>query len=103
MLLIVTYRDDELAPQHPLRNVLGVLASSSATQRIDLGPLSLKAIQTMTAGRGIDAAELRAATGGNPFFIQEALANAASDVPATIRDAVLARVTRLWDLARGGS
>ncbi len=100
VLLIVTYRDDELAPQHPLRNVLGVLASSSATQRIDLGPLSLKAIQTMTAGRGIDAAELRAATGGNPFFIQEALANAASDVPATIRDAVLARVTRLSDSAR---
>lgn len=100
VLLVVTYRDDELAPQHPLRNVLGVLASSSATQRIDLGPLSLKAIQTLTAGRGIDAAELRAATGGNPFFIQEALANAASDVPATIRDAVLARATRLSDSAR---
>ncbi len=100
VLLIVTYRDDELAPQHPLRNVLGVLASSSATQRIDLGPLSLKAIQTMTAGRGFDAAELRAATGGNPFYIQEALANESAGVPATIRDAVLARAARLSASAR---
>ena len=100
VLLIVTYRDDELPPQHPLRNVLGVLASSAATQRIDLGPLSLKAIQTMTAGRGLDAAELRAATGGNPFYIQEALANESAGVPATIRDAVLARAARLSTSAR---
>lgn len=95
ILLIVTYRDDELAAQHPFRNVLGILAATPSTQRISLSPLSLTAVQTLAAPYGVDAATLHTATGGNPFFIAEALADPAAGVPATVRDAVLARAARL--------
>jgi predicted ATPase len=33
-LLVITYRDDELNSQHPLRRVLGDLATSSAARHI---------------------------------------------------------------------
>src|SRR6185436_9875566 len=34
-------------------------------------------------------------TGGNPFFVAEMLASGAGGLPATVRDAVLARASRL--------
>ena len=39
-LALVSYRDDELEPTHPLRIVLGELATSTAIQRLKLEPLS---------------------------------------------------------------
>ena len=41
-LVLVTYRDDELDPRHPLRIVLGELPSGSAA-RLALPPLSARA------------------------------------------------------------
>jgi DNA-binding CsgD family transcriptional regulator/tetratricopeptide (TPR) repeat protein len=38
---------------------------------------------------------LHRATGGNPFFVSEVLAAGEQDVPATVRDAVLARFAKL--------
>ncbi len=95
LLMIVTYRTDELHPHHPLRNVLGVLASSATTQRLELAPLSVAAVQTLGADQGVSAIALHTATGGNPFFVTEALANTGAGVPTTIRDVVLARASRL--------
>lgn len=94
-LLIVTYRDDELDPRHPLRSVLGDLASSHAARRISLEPLTEKAVRALVGERKMDASELYRQTGGNPFFVIEALSNAGGGIPATVRDAVLARTTRL--------
>lgn len=37
-LLIATYRDDEVGPRHPLRVVLGDLATSGAVRRLTLFP-----------------------------------------------------------------
>jgi predicted ATPase len=39
-LLLATYRDDELADDHPLRVVLGDLATQRAIRRLRLPPLS---------------------------------------------------------------
>ena len=44
---------------------------------------------------GADAGALHRVTGGNPFFVTEALAAPADAVPATVVDAVLARLGRL--------
>lgn len=49
----------------------------------------------------LDAEELHVRTAGNPFFVTEALAADTELVPATVRDAVLARVARLSAPARG--
>jgi AAA ATPase domain/Bacterial regulatory proteins, luxR family len=94
-LLVMTYRDDELGPRHPLRTVLGGLATSPATRRVPLLPLTETAVRTLVGELAIDAAALHRQTGGNPFFVTEVLASAGGSLPPSIRDAVLARVARL--------
>jgi len=94
-LLIMTYRDDELGARHPLLTVLGDLAVSTATRRIPLAPLSVSAVLMLVKGRGMDASLLHHQSGGNPFYITEVLASQGSGIPASIRDAVLARTARL--------
>jgi predicted ATPase len=93
-LLVVTYRDDELGPDHPLRMVLGDLATQRATRRMRMPPLSREAVATLVGSRDIDAAELHRVTGGNPFYVTEMLAAGWPSVPATVRDAVGARLAR---------
>jgi DNA-binding CsgD family transcriptional regulator len=100
VLAIVTYRSDELPRAHPLRIVLGDLATVSGVARAHLAPLSLQAVATLATPYGVEAAELHAKTAGNPFFVTEALASGSADVPGTIRDAVLARAARLSRQAR---
>ena len=99
-LLVLTYRDDELGPDHPLRIVLGDLATSPAVRRIPLSPLSVAAVRTLAAGRPLDTAALHRQTGGNPFFVTEALASREAGIPITVRDAVLARAARLSPAGR---
>ena len=98
-LLIVTYRDDEVRSEHPLRLVLGDLPRQSVT-RVRLPPLSEVAAGQLAEGAGIHIKDLHALTGGNPFFITEALASSGPGVPVTVSDAVLSRVGRLSAEAR---
>ncbi|MGH8202454.1 MAG: ATP-binding protein [Steroidobacteraceae bacterium] len=98
-MLAVTYRDDELGPQHPLRLVIGDLPHAS-THRISLAPLSETGVTDLAKRAGRAATGLHVATGGNPFFVTEVLASASDSVPATVRDAVLARAARLLPAAR---
>jgi tetratricopeptide (TPR) repeat protein len=93
-VLVLTYRDDELRDDHPLRRVLGALAGPEV-RRLVLRPLSAGAVQELSGGRGADAGAVLAATAGNPFFVTEVLANPGVEVPATVRDAVLARLVGL--------
>jgi len=101
VLVVTTYRTDELPRAHPLRIVLGDLATIAGVLRIHLDPLSPAAVATLAAPQGLDAEDLHAKTAGNPFFVTEVLASGNVDVPATVRDAVLARTARLDDTARG--
>lgn len=94
-LLIVTYRDDELNPQHPLRLLLGDLATSPALRRIQLAPLSQQGVAQLAGKQNINSGELHRLSGGNPFYVTEMLAAGDEGLPATIRDAVLARAARL--------
>ena len=96
-LVIATYRDDELDRAHPLRMVLGALPSRIA-DRVAPPPLSPEAVAELAPE--IDHAELHRRTGGNAFFVTEALAAGGADLPATVRDAVLARGARLDPAAR---
>ena len=99
VMLVISYRDDEVGAHHPLRSVIGDLPVS-LLRRLSLPSLSEGAVQTMALRVGRQAADLCKVTGGNPFFVTEALAVAAHEVPATVRDAVLARISRLSDAAR---
>jgi DNA-binding CsgD family transcriptional regulator len=94
-LILVSYRDDELGPKHPLRLVAGELATAAGVLRLKVEPLSLGAVSTLAEPHDVDADELYRKTGGNPFFVTEVLAAAEEQIPATVRDAVLARAARL--------
>jgi DNA-binding CsgD family transcriptional regulator len=100
VLLLLTYRDDELGADHPLRLVIGELAVMRSTRRLGLAPLSAQAVSTLAADSGLDAAELHRLSGGNPFFVTEVLQAGSTSVPPSARDAVLARVGRLTPSAR---
>jgi DNA-binding CsgD family transcriptional regulator len=98
-LMILTYRDDEIGNDHPLRILLGDLASSHALHRIPVSPLSIDAVRELSENKKVDAVELHRLTNGNPFFVTEVLA-VESRIPETVRDAVLARAARLSLSAR---
>jgi DNA-binding CsgD family transcriptional regulator len=93
-LVVATYRDDETGPGHPLRVVLGDLATAGAA-RLAIQPLGPEAVRALAAGSGRDPQELHRRTGGNPFFVTEVLAAEDTALPATLRDAILARTSRL--------
>jgi len=100
-LVVATYRDDELDPAHPLRLVLGELATVDSVDRTKLSPLSAAAVAELAGPHGVDPDELYRVTGGNPFFVTEALAAGHEALPpSTVRDAVLARAARLSAPAR---
>jgi DNA-binding CsgD family transcriptional regulator len=94
-LVIATFRDDEVGPRHPLQLALGDLATAGAAHRLPLLPLSVESVRTLATGSGFDAVALHRQTGGNPFFVTEVLAAGAVGIPASVRDAVLARAGRL--------
>ncbi len=99
-LVIATYRDDEVRPAHPLRVLLGDLATQAAVRRMELAPLSPEAVALLARGSRIDPAHLYRKTGGNPFFVTEVLQSGLEGIPASVRDAVLARTARMSPAAR---
>jgi DNA-binding CsgD family transcriptional regulator/tetratricopeptide (TPR) repeat protein len=99
VMLAVTYRDDEVGPRHPLRFVMGDLPRAS-THRMSLAALSEPAVAQLAKKAGRPSKGLHSITGGNPLFVTELLAGADDAVPATVRDAVLARAIRLSPAAR---
>lgn len=100
VLFIGTYRDDQIDRTHPLRVVIGELATGPAIVRINLGRLSAGAVAQLAEPHGFDAVELYRSTAGNPFFVTEVLASGSASLAPTVQDAVLARVARLGPLAR---
>jgi DNA-binding CsgD family transcriptional regulator len=88
-LVVVTWRADEVGADHPLHRVLGEMPAGS-THRIDLEPLSLDAVTSM-AGDSDNAHAVYALTSGNPFFVTELLRASDDGVPASVRQAILAR------------
>ncbi|RSM74285.1 helix-turn-helix transcriptional regulator [Actinoplanes sp. ATCC 53533] len=113
-LVIATYRDDELDRVHPLRRLLGELRGPNSIRRLTTEPLTPGAVRSLAEPHGLDAGALHRATGGNPFFVTEVIAaregsrgdgqgdgrgDGRGEIPATVREAVLARAARLSDPA----
>jgi hypothetical protein len=99
-LVVITYRDDGLDAAHPLRLAVGELGTARAIVQLRLPPLSRGAVAELAGSLGIDAEELYLKSDGNPFFVTEVLAGGGTEVPATVRDAVLARMSRLGAAAQ---
>jgi DNA-binding NarL/FixJ family response regulator len=99
-LVLATYRDDEVDGEHPLRLLLGELASAPGVSRLSVPRLSLAAVRELAAPHGADADAVHRLTRGNAFYVTEVLAAGATALPETVRDAVLARAGRLAPAGR---
>ena len=99
VLLVLTYRDDEVGPHHQLRTVLAGLPRGPV-RRLRLAPLSAEAVAELARRAGRPATEVFAVTGGNPLLVTEVLAASAEGVPPTVRDLVLSRLAALSEAAR---
>lgn len=101
VVLMLTYRDDEVPRDHPLRQLLGLAAASARTRRLPLERLSAEAVAQLCTGAALDASGVFTVTAGNPYYVTEVLAAGTSDpVPLTVVDAVLAKVHTLDPASR---
>jgi DNA-binding NarL/FixJ family response regulator len=81
VLLVVTYRDDEVTRQHPLFTLLPVLARTPGAERLTLAPLEPAGMRQLVAERySLPTADVerlldfvQARTDGNPLFVGEML------------------------------
>jgi len=102
LMILATFRSEEVGQEHPLTVVMGDLAGLSGVVRMQLPALSAAGVRQLLgqAGSALDADAIFRLTGGNPFYVTEVAAVGSGQVPATVRDAVLARVSRLSPAAR---
>ncbi|HEY4831825.1 MAG TPA: AAA family ATPase, partial [Waddliaceae bacterium] len=103
-LFILTYRDNEVHAQRPLRNILGQLSPDSFT-RLQLTPLSKHAVEKMAAEKGYGGEDVYSISGGNPFYVNEILASYSPGIPDNIKDSILSVYNRqdektkhLWEI-----
>jgi len=107
LAMIVTYRSDELAAEHPAHTRVLELSRSGRAQRIELEPLTTDQLAEQVLGitgtrPGVALSRaLHDRSQGNPLFTEELLAGGGDDeLPASLRDALLVRVRRLSERGR---
>ncbi|HXW77070.1 MAG TPA: AAA family ATPase, partial [Candidatus Eremiobacteraceae bacterium] len=112
LLMVVTYRDEDLSRSHPLRDL--ERSAAPTAQSIVLGPLGdveirslVEAVAPQKAASPGYVRSLIARSGGNPLFVTELLRDAqratgeASDaIPASIRQMVADRLDSLTRTGR---
>ena len=94
-MVVLTYRDDDIDDAHPLRRLLGALSPPSLCSGCVCSRWSRRAVDGLAADAGVDPAWVFTTTHGNPFFVTEVLAYGGNGVPATVVDAVMARIRQL--------
>ncbi len=102
VLILATYRDDEVTPTHRLTIMMGDLASRAGVARMHVPPLTLRAVRRLAddAKSRVDVEALFRRSRGNSFFVTEVLAADTGSLPPSVRDAVLARASRLSPAGR---
>ncbi|MFC8943471.1 hypothetical protein ACFT1B_35885, partial [Streptomyces griseoincarnatus] len=107
LLLLLTYRSDDVGRAHPLRTVMAELDRARLTTRLDLTRLGESEVREMAqdlldAGldTGLDAqalADLADRSEGVPFYVEELVGFLGTDLPDSLRDILL---LRYWNLSR---
>ena len=104
VLIVVTYRSDELHRTHPLRPLLAELGRLSWVERMELprlGRLQADELVTHITGREPErwlADEIYLRGEGNPLFVEELLCcdgRLTAELPESLRDLLLAAAQRL--------
>jgi ATP/maltotriose-dependent transcriptional regulator MalT len=104
LLIVGTYRSDELHRRHPLRPLLAELASDQYARLIELPRFTpdelAEQLEGILAGRPGDelVERIYSRSEGNPLYAEEILAaglDGRGALPPTLRDALMLRVDRL--------
>jgi DNA-binding CsgD family transcriptional regulator/tetratricopeptide (TPR) repeat protein len=105
LLIVGTYRSDDLHRRHPLRSLLAELVRLPAVERMQLAPLgrsdSREFVSALAEGGLADdvLGEVADRSEGNAFFAEELLAAYSEcgrvGIPSTLVDVLLSRVERL--------
>ncbi|GAA3706580.1 hypothetical protein GCM10022204_25490 [Microlunatus aurantiacus] len=109
VLVVATYRTDELDRRHPLRPFLAEVGRLAGVTRLEIGGLArpeVAELLTRLLGRtpsavAIDLVHRRSE--GLPYFVTELASSTARgcvDMPDTLRDALNVRIQRLSDRAQ---
>jgi DNA-binding CsgD family transcriptional regulator/tetratricopeptide (TPR) repeat protein len=111
ILVVATYRSDEVSGRHPLLPVLAELGRSGDIERLDLEPfgrtdlgdLATSILDHPLDGRDLDTLVER--SDGNPFLAEELMAASAAgmgrqEIPTTLADVLAARLAGLSPDAR---
>ncbi|MEA3214030.1 MAG: hypothetical protein QOJ19_186, partial [Acidimicrobiia bacterium] len=106
-LVLSSFRDTDVGPDHPLRRVLGSAEATSSSVLHLQGLADDETAELVASICGPDigdrvAPEVAARSGGNPLFVveiarlvQAAGVGAANSVPATVREVIRARLSAL--------
>ncbi|MFI6101714.1 helix-turn-helix transcriptional regulator [Lentzea sp. NPDC051213] len=103
ILIVGTYRADDLHRSHPLRPLLSELVRLSAVERLDLTPFNAADARTFVEALSDDLPEdvvqqVAERSEGNAFFAEELIAVATCDeksLPSALADVLLSRVESL--------
>jgi DNA-binding winged helix-turn-helix (wHTH) protein/tetratricopeptide (TPR) repeat protein len=94
VVLVVTYRDEDVELSHPLRRLLGSIRGPHVAH-LRLEPLGKASVATLASRSGRDPGEVFATTGGNPLFVTELISAPPGRLPSSIKDAVVSRLAEL--------
>ncbi|NED59216.1 AAA family ATPase, partial [Micromonospora aurantiaca] len=104
VLIVLTYRTDELHRTHPLRQLLAGLERLERVRRVEIGKLTRADVSVLVAqllGHSPPPGlveRIEARSEGNPLFIETLLGDdgeLACELPESLRDLLLAGVQRL--------
>jgi DNA-binding CsgD family transcriptional regulator len=104
VLVVLTFRSDELHRLHPLRGLLGELARNRRVRRLELPRFTRAELTEQLAGllgadppaRLVD--DIHARSDGNPFFAEELVlvgSGGPGALPPSLQEVLLTRVVRL--------
>ncbi|MFC7219080.1 AAA family ATPase [Streptomyces polyrhachis] len=108
LLILATYRSDDVHRRHPLRPFLAELDRLRTVRRVELERLTLEEVRRQLAGIGGSepergrVAHIHARSEGNPFFVEElALTDAGQcSLSDSLRDLLLVRLEALPEAAQ---
>jgi DNA-binding CsgD family transcriptional regulator len=110
LVVVATYRSDELHPQHPLQPALAVLDRSRHLERLELGPFDREELGLLLGGilgrppSPATVQQILARSGGNAFLAEELLAAESNqpgqELPRRLQGILLARVAALSEDTR---
>ena len=110
VLLVATYREDELELSHPLRALRRRLERDGVSSHVALARLERDDVAELLRALALDdatalAAKLHAQSEGNPFFLEEILhdlgesGGTPASMPAALHDVLASRLARLGERA----